>query len=46
MGILVTFMVHNFFEDLHVLNMGIHWGAALSLFTLARKPKGEVWRYW
>ena|SRR5436190_2193483 len=32
-GVLVTFMVHNFFEDLHVLNMGIHWAAALSLFT-------------
>ncbi len=37
MGILVTFMVHNLFEDLHVLNMGIHWGAALALFTLTRK---------
>ena len=36
-GILVTFMVHNFFEDLHVLNMGIQWGAALALFTLTRK---------
>jgi len=35
MGILVTFMVHNLFEDLHVLNMGIHWGAALALFTLS-----------
>jgi len=30
----VTFMVHNFFENLHALNMGIHWGAALALFTL------------
>ena len=37
LGILVTFMVHNFFEDLHVLNMGIQWGAALALFTLTRK---------
>jgi O-antigen ligase len=36
-GILVTFMVHNFFEDLHVLNMGIQWGAALALFTLSHK---------
>jgi len=36
LGILVTFMAHNFFEDLHVLNMGIHWGAALALFTLVR----------
>jgi O-antigen ligase len=35
-GILVTFMVHNFFEDLHVLNMGIQWGAALALFSLSK----------
>jgi O-antigen ligase len=34
LGILVTFVVHNFFENLHALNMGIHWGAALALFTL------------
>ncbi len=33
-GILTTFAVHNFFENLHALNMGIHWGAALALFTL------------
>ncbi len=33
-GILVTFMAHNFFENLHALNMGIHWGTALALFTL------------
>jgi O-antigen ligase len=33
LGVLVTFMIHNLFEDLHVLNMGIHWGAALALFT-------------
>jgi O-antigen ligase len=38
LGILVTFMFHNFFENLHVLNMGIHWGAALALFTLSKKP--------
>ncbi|MDQ3706367.1 MAG: O-antigen ligase family protein [Chloroflexota bacterium] len=37
LGILVTFMFHNFFENLHVLNMGIHWGAALALFTLSKK---------
>jgi O-antigen ligase len=37
LGVLVTFMAHNFFEDLHVLNMGIHWGAALALFTLVHK---------
>lgn len=35
LGILVTFMAHNFFENLHVLNMGIHWGAAIALFTLS-----------
>ncbi len=34
-GILTTFAVHNFFENLHALNMGIHWGATLALFTLA-----------
>jgi O-antigen ligase len=34
LGVLVTFMTHNLFEDLHVLNMGIHWGAAIALFTL------------
>jgi putative inorganic carbon (hco3(-)) transporter len=34
-GILATFAMHNFFENLHALNMGIHWGAALALFTLA-----------
>jgi putative inorganic carbon (hco3(-)) transporter len=33
-GILVTLMVHNIFENLHALNMGIHWVAALSIFTL------------
>ncbi len=35
LGILATFAAHNFFENLHALNMGIHWGAALALFTLA-----------
>ncbi|MBF6612531.1 MAG: O-antigen ligase family protein [Chloroflexi bacterium] len=33
-GILITFMAHNFFENLHALNFGIQWVAALSLFTL------------
>jgi O-antigen ligase len=44
LGILVTFMVHNFFENLHALNMGIHWGAALALFTLVdrRAESGEA----
>jgi len=40
-GILTTFAVHNFFEDLHALNMGIQWGAALALFTLAWLRNGE-----
>lgn len=40
LGVLVTFMAHNIFENLHALNMGIHWGAALALFTLVgRKDK-------
>jgi O-antigen ligase len=40
-GILATFAAHNFFENLHALNMGIHWGAALALFTLAWLRNGE-----
>ena len=40
LGVLVTFMAHNFFEDLHVLNMGIHWDAALALFTLSWLRRG------
>jgi O-antigen ligase len=36
LGILITLMFHNFFENLHVLNMGIHWCAALALFTLSK----------
>ncbi len=35
-GVLITFSAHNFFENLHALNMGIHWGATLALFTLVR----------
>jgi len=35
LGLLTTFVVHNFFEDLHALNMGIQWAAGLALFTLA-----------
>jgi putative inorganic carbon (hco3(-)) transporter len=34
LGVLSTFVTHNFFENLHALNMGIQWGAALALFTL------------
>ena len=36
LGVLVTFMFHNLFEDLHVLNLGIHWGAALSAVHIGR----------
>jgi O-antigen ligase len=41
LGILTTFAAHNFFENLHALNMGIHWAAALALFTLVwlRSPR-------
>ncbi len=46
LGVLATFMAHNFFENLHALNMGIHWGAALALFTLvgvtARDASGDA----
>jgi O-antigen ligase len=41
LGILVTFIVHNVFENLHALNMGIHWGAALALFTLVARGQGS-----
>jgi O-antigen ligase len=33
LGVLVTFMTHNIFENLHVLNLGIHWAAVLALFV-------------
>jgi O-antigen ligase len=39
LGILVTLMVHNIFENLHALNMGIHWVAALALFTLVDRER-------
>jgi O-antigen ligase len=35
LGVLATFMLHNFFENLHVLNLGIHWAAVLALFAIA-----------
>ncbi|HEY0072300.1 MAG TPA: O-antigen ligase family protein [Chloroflexia bacterium] len=34
LGVVVTMAGHNFFENLHALNMGIQWGAAMALFTL------------
>ena len=34
LGVLVTFIVHNVFEDLHVLNLGLHWAAVLALFVV------------
>ncbi|HEX8227867.1 MAG TPA: O-antigen ligase family protein [Chloroflexia bacterium] len=34
LGVAVTLAGHSFFENLHALNMGIQWGAALALFTL------------
>ncbi len=44
LGLLTTFAAHNFFEDLHALNMGIQWGAGLALFTLVwlRDEKSEM----
>ncbi|MDQ2806631.1 MAG: O-antigen ligase family protein [Chloroflexota bacterium] len=33
-GVFVAIMSHSIFEDLHVLNMGIHWAAVIALFTL------------
>jgi O-antigen ligase len=34
LGVLATLMLHNFFENLHVLNLGIHWAAVLALFAI------------
>jgi O-antigen ligase len=42
LGILVTLMVHNIFENLHALNMGIHWVAALALFTLVGRGQEQT----
>lgn len=36
-GVLTTLMGHNFFENLHVLNMGVHLSSVLALFYLVRK---------
>ena len=34
LGVLATFMLHNMFENLHVLNLGIQWAAVLALFVI------------
>ena len=34
LGVLATFMLHNVLENLHVLNLGLHWAAVLALFTI------------
>ncbi len=36
-GIIVAVAVHNIFEDLHVLNMGIQWSCLLALFYLINR---------
>ena len=36
-GIIVAVAVHNIFEDLHVLNMGIQWSCLLALFYLVNR---------
>lgn len=46
-GIIVAVAVHNIFEDLHVLNMGIQWSCLLALFYLIKRldtgsPKGAI----
>ncbi|MDB5079830.1 MAG: hypothetical protein JWP00_1754 [Chloroflexi bacterium] len=45
-GIIVAVAVHNIFEDLHVLNMGIQWSSLLALFyiinQLERCSTGET----
>jgi O-antigen ligase len=44
-GIIVAVAVHNIFEDLHVLNMGIQWSSLLAVFyiinQLDRRLTGE-----
>lgn len=44
-GTIVAVAVHNIFEDLHVLNMGIQWSCLLALFYLVNRldnaSKGE-----
>jgi O-antigen ligase len=44
-GTIMAVAVHNIFEDLHVLNMGIQWSCLLALFYLVNRldkaPKGE-----
>jgi O-antigen ligase len=37
LGVVVTIMGHSVFENLHVLNMGIHWAAVIALLYLVRK---------
>jgi hypothetical protein len=34
-GVVGTIMGHSVFENLHVLNFGIHWAAVIALFYLA-----------
>jgi O-antigen ligase len=45
-GVLWAVIAHNVFEDLHVLNMGIHWAAVIALFTvvprLAARTEGTT----
>ncbi len=36
-GTIVAVAVHNIFEDLHVLNMGIQWSCLLALFYLVNR---------
>jgi O-antigen ligase len=36
-GIIAAVMFHNIVEDLHVLNLGIHWCSIIALFYLAGK---------
>jgi O-antigen ligase len=40
LGVLATLMLHNFFENLHVLNLGIHWAAVLALFVILPRLAG------
>jgi O-antigen ligase len=44
-GTIMAVAVHNIFEDLHVLNMGIQWSCLLALFYLVNRlekaPEGD-----
>ncbi|HUS14223.1 MAG TPA: O-antigen ligase family protein [Chloroflexia bacterium] len=41
-GVVLAIMGHSVFEDLHVLNMGIHWAAMIALFYVVPRSVTET----